>query len=66
MAWGKVTSLHGHCDTQLRAGIRNEMQRQGRAEAGMAPIGNTRAGAQSPIAPIGPPVQPALAAAARS
>jgi len=64
MAWGKVTSLRVYCDTQLLATILQEMQRQGRVEAGLAPIGDARAGAQSPVASVS--LQPAFAAAARS
>jgi ketosteroid isomerase-like protein len=63
MAWGKVTSLRVYCDTQLLAIVLHEMQRQGRKEAGLAPIGDPRAGAQPPL-PATP--QPAFAAAARS
>ena len=63
MAWGKVTSLRVYCDTQLLATILQEMQRQGRIEAGLAPIGDARAGAQSPVRTI---AQPAFAEAART
>jgi len=40
LAWGKVVSLRIYCDTQLLEAILREMQAQGRAEAGLAPIGD--------------------------
>ena len=57
LAWGKVVSLRVYCDTQKLAVILREMQAQGVAQAGLAPIGDATGVA---------PAQPAFAAAARS
>lgn len=38
LKWGKVTSLRVYCDTQVLASVLRELQAQGVAEAGLAPI----------------------------
>jgi hypothetical protein len=38
LKWGKVVSLHVHCDTQVVAGAMRELLSQGVAEAGLPPI----------------------------
>ena len=50
MRWGRVVGLRVYCDTQLLATILDEIERQGVAEAGLAPIGES-AGASRPFAP---------------
>ena len=50
MRWGRVVGLRVYCDTQLLATILDEIERQGVAEAGLAPIGEST-GASRPFAP---------------
>ena len=43
LKWGKVVSLRVYCDTQVLAGVLAELQAQGVAEAGLAPISDAPA-----------------------
>jgi ketosteroid isomerase-like protein len=43
LRWGRVTSLRIHCDTQRLAGVLEDLQSQGVADAGQAPIGRSAA-----------------------
>lgn len=50
MRWGRVVGLRVYCDTQLLASILDEIARQGVAEAGLPPIGES-AGVSGPFVP---------------